>query len=156
MDFVSNIERLIKDSLESMGYDIVRIQLQGGKRKTLQIMIDRLDAEEINLDDCSTVSRTISALLDVEDPLEEAYSLEVSSPGIDRPLTRMKDFERFKGHLAKVELKLPQDDGRKRFEGVLMAPEGDLIRIELKEPVGAVREFAFEDIQRAKLVPVFD
>ena len=97
------IEQMIEPSLAAMGYEIVRVHISGGHRPILQIMIERIDGREITVDDCADSSRAISALLDVEDPLPTAYELEVSSPGIDRPLTRPKDFERFAGHLAKIE-----------------------------------------------------
>ena len=97
MSSITRIETLIGPSLQDMGYDIIRLQLSGAERPQLQIMIDRLDEESVTVDDCADVSRAVSAILDVEDPIAGAYTLEVSSPGIDRPLTRPRDFERFAG-----------------------------------------------------------
>ena len=117
--------------IEDMGFELVRLRLQGGKTATLQIMADRPDGG-INVDDCAEISTMVSATLDVEDPIEDKYHLEVSSPGIDRPLTRLKDFETFEGYDAKLETNQPID-GRKRFTGVLAGVEGDdvLINIEV-------------------------
>ena len=117
--------------IEDMGFELVRLRLQGGKTATLQIMADRPDGG-INVDDCAEISTMVSATLDVEDPIEDKYNLEVSSPGIDRPLTRLKDFETFEGYDAKLETNQPID-GRKRFTGVLAGVEGDdvLINIEV-------------------------
>ncbi|TKW66726.1 MAG: ribosome maturation factor RimP [Paracoccus denitrificans] len=117
--------------IEDMGFELVRLRLQGGKMATLQIMADRPEGG-INVDDCAEISTMVSATLDVEDPIEDKYHLEVSSPGIDRPLTRLKDFETFEGYDAKLETNQPID-GRKRFTGVLAGVEGDdvLINIEV-------------------------
>ena len=117
--------------IEDMGFELVRLRLQGGKTATLQIMADRPEGG-INVDDCAEISTMVSATLDVEDPIEDKYHLEVSSPGIDRPLTRLKDFETFEGYDAKLETNQPID-GRKRFTGVLAGVEGDdvLINIEV-------------------------
>ena len=117
--------------IEDMGFELVRLRLQGGKTATLQIMADRPDGG-INVDDCAEISTMVSATLDVEDPIEDKYNLEVSSPGIDRPLTRLKDFAAFEGYDAKLETNQPID-GRKRFTGVLAGVEGEdvLINIEV-------------------------
>lgn len=117
--------------IEDMGFELVRLRLQGGKTATLQIMADRPDGG-INVDDCAEISTMVSATLDVEDPIEDKYNLEVSSPGIDRPLTRLKDFATFEGYEAKLETNQPID-GRKRFTGVLAGVEGEdvLINIEV-------------------------
>ena len=117
--------------IEDMGFELVRLRLQGGKTATLQIMADRPDGG-INVDDCADISTAVSAVLDVEDPIEDNYHLEVSSPGIDRPLTRLKDFATFEGYEAKLETNQPID-GRKRFTGVLAGVEGEdvLINIEV-------------------------
>src|SRR6516165_9454833 len=113
-DLSGRIERLLAPSLEAMGYEIVRVQLSGGRSPTVQVMVDRQDGRPTTIDDCTSISRTASALLDVEDPLEGSYTLEVSSPGIDRPLVRPKDFERFAGFEVKAETSAPLD-GRRRF-----------------------------------------
>ena len=117
--------------IEDMGFELVRLRLQGGKTATLQIMADRPDGG-INVDDCAVISTKVSATLDVEDPIEDKYNLEVSSPGIDRPLTRLKVFATFEGYEAKLETNQPID-GRKRFTGVLAGVEGEdvLINIEV-------------------------
>ena len=114
-------------------------------------MIDRADGAEITIDDCTGASRAISALLDVEDPISSAYELEVSSPGIDRPLTRPKDFERFAGLVAKIELKVPVD-GRKRFHGRLLGVSGDAVRLAGDDDPGAEFSLPLAGIVRAKLV----
>jgi ribosome maturation factor RimP len=117
--------------IEGMGFEVVRIRLMGGKTKTLQIMVERPDGG-IEVDDCAEISGAVSAVLDVEDPLEDAYTLEVSSPGIDRPLTRLKDFETFEGYEAKLET-TEMIDGRRRFKGVLAGVEGDEVLINIEE-----------------------
>jgi len=122
------IEALIAPSLEAMGYRVVRVAVTGGRRPTLQIMAERADDQAMRVEDCTEVSRMVSALLDVADPIAGAYLLEVSSPGIDRPLVRPEDFARFAGFEAKVELNAPVD-GRKRFRGRLLGVEGDQLRL---------------------------
>jgi ribosome maturation factor RimP len=143
------IERLIEPSLVAMGYEVVRVQLSGGQRPTLQIMVERSDGRDMTVEDCADVSRAVSALLDVEDPIPGAYQLEVSSPGIDRPLTRPKDFERFAGRLARIETRQPIA-GRKRFQGRLVGRSGDEIVMALTDG-GEVR-LPMGDILKAKLV----
>ncbi|PJK29787.1 ribosome maturation factor RimP [Minwuia thermotolerans] len=147
------IGQLIAPSLESMGYEIVRIRYTGGARPVLQIMAERMSDGGMEVEDCETVSHAVSALLDVEDPVSEAYSLEVSSPGIDRPLTRRKDFERYAGHDARVELHQPID-GRKRFKGLLTGLDGDAVKMELNgvRPEDAAVTLPLDDIADAKLV----
>ena len=113
--------------IADMGFEVVRIRLMGGKTNTLQVMVERPDGG-IEVDECAKVSTAISAVLDVEDPLEDAYALEVSSPGIDRPLTRLKDFEAWEGYEARIET-TEMIDGRRRFRGVLAGVEGDEVLI---------------------------
>lgn len=144
----AEVERLIAPTLTAMGYDIVRIQLSGDQRPRLQIMAEHSDGSEMIVDNCAEISRTVSALLDVEDPIKGSYNLEVSSPGIDRPLTRLVDFDRFAGLEARVELSMPRD-GRRRFRGRLKGTDEEEVRVEL--PEGEVR-LPFDLIQRAKLV----
>jgi ribosome maturation factor RimP len=122
------IEALIAPSLEAMGYRVVRVAVTGGRRATLQVMAERVDDKAMTVEDCADISRTVSALLDVADPIATAYTLEVSSPGIDRPLVRREDFARFAGFEAKVELTAPVD-GRRRFRGKLLGVEGDEVRL---------------------------
>ena len=117
--------------IEGLGFELVRIRLMGGKTRILQIMADRPDGG-IDVDECATISTAVSAVLDVEDPIEDNYVLEVSSPGIDRPLTRLKDFEMWKGWEARIETS-ELIDGRRRFKGGLMGVEGDEILIEIEE-----------------------
>ncbi|HET6224252.1 MAG TPA: ribosome maturation factor RimP, partial [Dongiaceae bacterium] len=130
------------------GYEVVRVLVMGAHRPVLQIMIERTDGAVVGVEDCAEVSRAVSALLDVEDPIAGSYTLEVSSPGIDRPLVRPEDYVRFAGFEAKLETRAPID-GRKRFRGRLMGLEGDRVRIATAEgesllPIG--------EVQRAKLV----
>ena len=124
----TKIEAMIAPSLEAMGFRVVRVAVTGGRRATLQIMAERTDDQAMRVEDCTEISRTVSALLDVADPIAGAYLLEVSSPGIDRPLVRREDFARFAGFEAKVELNAPVD-GRKRFRGRLLGVEGDDVRL---------------------------
>lgn len=154
-DTAQRIEGLIEPALTAMGYDLVRVAVQGGEsRKTLQIMAERRDGEGMSVDDCADISRAVSAVLDVEDPIAGAYTLEVSSPGIDRPLVKRGDFERFAGFEARIETVQPVA-GRKRFRGRLMGVTGDEVR--LREPAkaaGAADEtlVPLTAIVRAKLV----
>lgn len=148
MDATLRIEQIIAPSVDAMGYEIVRVQLSGKQRPTLQIMAERTDGGPMTVEDCADISRAVSALLDVEDPFPGAYTLEVSSPGIDRPLTRLKDFDRFAGFEAKAETRVPLD-GRKRFRGVLKGVENG--RVRLDTPEGPV-ELPYDQIARAKLV----
>ena len=142
------IESMIGPSLAAMGYSIVRIAFTGGRRPTLQIMAERNDNAAMTVDDCATISHTVSALLDVADPIDTPYQLEISSPGIDRPLTRRTDYERFAGFEAKIEMQRPVE-GRRRFRGKLMGLEGD----DAKLLVGAdTLRLPLEAIARAKLV----
>jgi len=113
----NKIREIVEPSLTEMGYEIVRIRVGGGsKRKTLQLMLDRVDGEGLQLGDCEKASRHIAVLLDVEDPIEQQYELEVSSPGIDRPLTRIKDFNERLNELVKVTLKIAYN-GQKNYRG---------------------------------------
>lgn len=148
MDRQNRLEELIAPTLESMGYGLVRVQVQGKQRPTLQVMAERQDAKPMTVDDCADISRALSALLDVEDPIAGAYVLEVSSPGIDRPLTRITDFDVWAGHEAKMESVAPVD-GRKRFRGTLLGNEDGMVRIRIES--GEVK-VPFDDIRSAKLV----
>ena len=144
----ASIETLIAPSLEAMGYRVVRVAFTGGRRATLQVMAERRDEAAMTVEDCATVSHSVSALLDVADPIASAYMLEVSSPGIDRPLVKREDFQRFAGLEAAVELAQPRD-GRRRFRGKLAGVEGDDVRLDL----GAEQVMLpLAAIARAKLV----
>ena len=144
----NEIARIIEPSLEAMGYRLVRVALTGAQRPTLQVMAERRDEAAMAVDDCALISRSISALLDVADPIAGAYMLEVSSPGIDRPLVRPEDYDRFAGFEARIDLVAPLD-GRKRFRGRLLGrtPSGARLLAETGEVM-----LPFEAIARAKLV----
>ena len=137
--------------IEGLGFELVRIRLMGGRTRILQIMADRPDGG-IEVDDCATISTAVSAVLDVEDPIEENYVLEVSSPGIDRPLTRLKDFDMWEGYEARIET-TELIDGRRRFKGVLAGTEGDEVLIELEEGGETVTiGLKFDWLSDAKLI----
>ncbi|MDD9921134.1 MAG: ribosome maturation factor RimP [Boseongicola sp.] len=121
---------IVTPVIEDMGFELVRIRLMGGNTKTLQIMAERPDGG-IEVDECAAISTAVSATLDVEDPLEDAYTLEVSSPGIDRPLTRLKDFDTWDGYEAKLET-AEMIDGRRRFKGTLQGTEENEVLIEIE------------------------
>jgi len=142
------VEALLQPVLEAMDFDLVRVMVQGTVRTTVQIMAERRGGGAITVDDCAEISRAVSAVLDVEDPLPGTYTLEVSSPGIDRPLVRSEDFERFTGFEAKIETARPIA-GRKRFRGKLLGTTEAGVRIALGE---GETELPFGEIHRAKLV----
>ena len=144
------LEAIVGPTVEAMGFDLVRVMVTGGRRPTLQIMAERTDGSGMNVDDCAEISRTISAVLDVEDPIAGEYTLEVSSPGIDRPLTRLKDFRRYAGFEARVDM-ATLIDGRKRFSGKLLGVD-DADRVLVETEPGARQALPFEGIARAKLV----
>jgi ribosome maturation factor RimP len=144
----NRIAQMIEPSLEAMGYRLVRAVITSGRRATLQVMAERLDDRPMAVDDCAQISHSVSALLDVADPIAGAYTLEISSPGIDRPLVRTEDYDRFSGFEAKIELARPID-GRKRFRGRLLGTSGDSVRL----ATGAVEtELPLAAVVRAKLV----
>ncbi len=143
------VSALVAPSLEAMGYDLVRVLLQGRQHLTLQIMAERRDRVPMTVEDCADISRALSALLDVEDPIAGAYTLEVSSPGIDRPLTRPQDYERFAGFDAKLETVRPVD-GRKRFRGKMLGLDADG-QVRLVVETGEV-SIPLADVKSAKLV----
>ncbi|MCQ0970907.1 ribosome maturation factor RimP [Paracoccus sp. TK19116] len=145
------LAEIITPVIEDLGYELVRLRMQGGKTATLQIMADRPEGG-INVDDCADISTAISAVLDVEDPVEDPYHLEVSSPGIDRPLTRLKDFETFEGYEARLETNQPID-GRKRFKGELAGVEDGEVLINI-ETGGETQTIGlqFDWLSDAKLV----
>ena len=149
------ITEIIAAPVEHLGYEVVRVKmLDGIKRQTLQVMIDRADEENIQVEDCEKASRQISALLDVEDPITENYDLEVSSPGVDRPLTRLKDFDRFKGLEVKVETQDKIND-RRRFKGTLVGLEENNVLVDVPVAGQADDErvvIDFGNIIKAKLV----
>jgi len=149
MSQTKRIAEIIRPTIEALGFDLVRVHYSGGEHPTLQIMAEPEGGGEMIVDDCADISRAVSALLDVEDPISGAYNLEVSSPGLDRPLVKLTDFERFAGFVAKVELSELQD-GRKRFRGRILNIEKDAVRIEMDN--GDVASLPFEKIEEAKLI----
>ena len=144
----NSIAKMIEPSLAAMGYRLVRVLMTGDRRRTLQIMAERLDDLPITHDDCAEISHSVSALLDVADPIAGAYTLEVSSPGIDRPLVSAEDFDRFSGFEARVELVMPQD-GRRRFRGRLIGAADGILR--LLTEMGETR-LPLNAVARAKLI----
>ncbi|MBK8160482.1 MAG: ribosome maturation factor RimP [Rhodospirillaceae bacterium] len=148
MPLTDHIADLISPSIEALGYELVRVTLAGNTRKVLQIMAEPKDGRVMSVEDCARVSRAVSAILDVEDPISGAYSLEVSSPGIDRPLTRPKDFDRYAGHEAKIETHEPIE-GRKRFKGILKGVANENVKIDSE---GAELALPLNQIAKAKLV----
>lgn len=145
------IAEIIGPVIEDLGYELVRVRLMTGKETTLQVMAQKPDGT-IEVDECGEISTAISAVLDVEDPIIDAYTLEVSSPGIDRPLTRLKDFDQWDGYVAKIETS-EMIDGRRRFKGDLRGTEGDEVLIEIEEHGEPVTiGLKFEWLSDAKLV----
>jgi ribosome maturation factor RimP len=152
----AEVERIIAEPIKAMGYDLVRVQLSGSPHARLQVMAERhrdnVEAAEpgdgMTVDDCASLSRAIEAILDVEDPISASYVLEVSSPGIDRPLTRLNDFRRFAGFEARIEMLIPLD-GRRRFRGRLLGVEGECVRLLVDDQELALE---FSGIAKAKLV----
>lgn len=147
---IQRIDALIRPSVEGLGFDVVRIRLQQQRGvQVLQVMAEPAgDSREMTVQDCAQVSRHISAIMDVEDPISGAYNLEVSSPGIDRPLGSAAEFARYIGHEASVEMEWPVE-GRKRFKGEILSVEGEEVRLKLDEKNEALLEIA--GMQQAKL-----
>jgi ribosome maturation factor RimP len=148
MDLAPRIEGLIGPIVGDLGFDIVRIQLSNNGDEQLQVMVEPAGGGNVTVDDCATISRAISAILDVEDPIEAAYDLEVSSPGLDRPLVRISDYQRFAGFEAKVETGAPLD-GRKRFRGRLGGVDGENVLLSAENEEWVI---PFAKIRRAKLM----
>lgn len=150
----ARVADLIAPTLESMGYELVRVLVLGRERPTVQIMADKADGNLIAVEDCEAISHAVGAVLDVEDPVPGQWTLEVSSAGIDRPLTRVKDWNRFSGHLAKVELVAPllegEAAGRKRFSGIVLGADAHSARLRLDE--GGEVTLPLNDIRKARLV----
>ena len=142
---------IITPVIEDLGFELVRVRLMSGKTKTLQIMAERPEGG-IEVDDCAAISTAVSAVLDVEDPIEDMYTLEVSSPGIDRPLTRLKDFDVWDGYEARIEM-TEMIDGRRRFKGKLAGTEDGEVLVEIEdhgEPVTIGLQFDW--LADAKLI----
>ncbi len=147
--FEQNLFELLAPAAQDLGFEIVRVRMMGRETKTLQIMAERIDGS-MTSGDCEKLSRGLSPLLDANDPINGEYHLEISSPGIDRPLTRLKDFDRWAGFKAKLELDR-MVEGQKRFSGVLVGSEGDNVAIDLdNEDETALIPFAW--LHNAKLV----
>ena len=148
----TKISQIIEVAIEELGFSLVRVLYSGGQagRNQLQIMAEPKEARDMTVEDCQIISRHVSTLLDVEDPISSAYVLEVSSPGIDRPLTRLTDYERFQGELAKITLRLMQD-GRRRLNGRL-GGVSDAGLVILDTSFGKF-EFAFNDIEAGRIDP---
>ncbi|MDE1901906.1 MAG: ribosome maturation factor RimP [Alphaproteobacteria bacterium] len=145
----SRINALIAADIAAAGYDLVRVQITGnGKYATLQVMAERQNGTGMNVEDCAAISRLVSDKIEAQPDLAEKFGLEVSSPGIDRPLVRLKDYEAWQGHVAKVELGAPVQ-GKKRFQGRIARVAGDVVEFEADKAVIAV---PFAAIEKAKLV----
>ena len=138
--------------LADLGYRLVRVRISGLSGCTVQVMAERPDGT-MTIEDCEAVSRALSPVLDVADPVDRAYRLEISSPGIDRPLVRRSDFERYAGHLAKIEMEVPVD-GRKRFRGTLLGTDGDVARVRCDDLPSDAAEvmLPIADMAEARLV----
>lgn len=145
----ARIADLILPTLTHLGYELVRVQVSGKDRPTVQIMADRGDGATFTVEDCEAISHAVGAVLDVEDPIRGEWNLEVSSAGIDRPLTRAKDWNAYAGHVATVELAVPQD-GRRRFRGIALGADAEHARLRLED--GSELAFPRGNIRRAKLV----
>jgi ribosome maturation factor RimP len=140
---------IVAPMLEGMGYELVRVAVLGRDRPTVQVMADRAGGGQLNIADCEAISHALGAVLDVEDPLPGAWSLEVSSAGIDRPLTRVKDWNRYAGHLARAEATVAID-GRRRFSGIVLGADEAGARLRLDD--GSEIVLPHSAIRRAKLV----
>lgn len=136
---------------DDLGYIIVRVRVMANKRNTVQIMAERKSDGFMGVSDCETLSRAVSSALEVEDPLREAYVLEVSSPGLDRPLTGLRDFDHYEGYLARLELDR-MVEGRKRFRGTLAGTDGENVDINLDGETETTASIPFAWISEAKLL----
>ncbi len=146
---VTRVTQLIEPALKHSGFDLVRVQLSGGNtRPVLQIMAEPIEQRMMTVEDCAEISHYISAILDVHDPIANAYALEVSSPGIDRPLTRSKDFSDWTGHEAQIETQLPVED-RKRFRGILGGLNDNEVQITVEKTTYSI---PFRLITKARLI----
>jgi ribosome maturation factor RimP len=143
------IAAMVGPALGGMGFELVRVAVLGRETPTVQIMADRADGALITIEDCEAISHAVGAVLDVEDPIPGEWHLEVSSAGIDRPLTRAKDWNRFSGHLAKAETNMPVA-GRKRFSGIVLGADGSHGRLRLED--GAEVALPLADLKKARLV----
>nr|WP_218061555.1 ribosome maturation factor RimP [Ameyamaea chiangmaiensis] len=145
----ARIAAMIAPTLADMGFELVRVSVLGRETPTIQIMADRIDGSLIAIEDCEQISHAVGAVLDIDDPIPGAWSLEVSSAGIDRPLTRAKDWVRFAGHLARAEVNVPID-GRRRFVGIVLGAEDGSARMRLDD--GSEVALPLDDLRKARLV----
>jgi len=145
-EFLRRMEDIVAPTVVGMGYELVRVAMSKGG--TLQIMVEPADGRPMDVEDCAMLSRALSAVLDVEDPIPSSYTLEVSSPGIDRPLTRPKDYMRWAGHVARLETVQPIE-GRRRFKGTLLGLEDGLVKVRLDD--GQETALPLSEIAKAKL-----
>ena len=148
MQLEQKIEKIIEPAVSDLGFAIVRVQVSGKQNPTLQIMAEPILGKVMTVEDCAMISRAVSAILDVDDPIQGDYTLEVSSPGIDRPLIKLQDFERFTGSEARIETS-ELIDGRKRFRGRLSVIQGGSVSISKD---GVDWTIPFSSIRRAKLL----
>ena len=152
MHLEQRIEEIIEPAVQDLGFEVVRVQLSGNHNRRLQIMAEPIVGDNMTVDHCATISRTVSAILDVDDPIVGTYTLEVSSPGLDRPLVKLRDFERFAGFDARIET-TEAVDGRKRFRGRLGGVESETIAIEVD---GLDMSIPYPLVLRAKLLVTND
>jgi len=147
----ARVAALAEPVLAGLGYRLVRVRISGSAGCTVQIMAERPDGT-LSIEDCEAASRALSPALDVADPIEGSYQLEISSPGIDRPLVRHSDFDRYAGHVAHVEMTVPVE-GRRRFRGQLLGTEGDAVRIRRSDATDGTDDLLrIDDMMEAKLV----
>lgn len=145
----AKLASIVTPTILDLGYELVRVAVMGRENPTVQIMAERIDGVAMAVEDCQAISRAVGAVLDVEDPISGNWTLEVSSPGIDRPLTRVKDWNRFAGHQARMEVDIPID-GRRRFAGIILGADAETARLRLED--GAEVALPMEHLRRARLV----
>ncbi|MBI1202361.1 MAG: ribosome maturation factor RimP [Rhodopseudomonas sp.] len=148
----ARVSSIAEPVIEQLGYRLVRVKISGSEGCTIQIMAERPDGT-MTVDDCEAISRALSPVFDVNEPVSDAYRLEISSPGIDRPLVRRSDFEHFAGHLVRIEMDVPAN-GRKRFRGILAGVDGDSTKLRLDDTAEGAAEvlLPIPDMAEAKLV----
>ncbi|MFL6720303.1 MAG: ribosome maturation protein RimP [Sphingomonas sp.] len=150
MSDIASVAKQIEPEVKSLGYELVRVAMIGGTSDpTLQVMAERPDTRQLDLSDCEAISRRVSDWLDANDPIEGSYRLEVSSPGIDRPLTRLRDYSDWAGHEARISLAEPKG-GRKQYSGTIDGVEGD--QVKLTDKSGAAHVVPYSQISSAKLL----
>lgn len=146
----NRIAEIARPAAQDLGLDIVCVKILGeGGGMNVQVMAENPKTRNLGVEDCTKLSRALSALLDVEDPITGSYRLEVSSPGIDRPLVRLEDFETYKGFEAKLESDAPAENGQKRFKGILRGVNGESVVIDTDQ---GTAEIPFHSLNKAKLV----